>query len=106
MFKTDISPEQRSTLENSLNQCVKECERNDENYEKINSIKNFLLPELPSKNSLIPNASCKIRLNSSPEMGRHLIASQDIEPGKNMNFPHLHSVSFVRSTYPCYNFFR
>lgn len=79
--RAEISSEKRDALKISLDQSIDECDKSDQNDIVINSIKNFPLPELPSKNSLIPNASDKIRINSSLEMGRHLIAFQDIEPG-------------------------
>lgn len=77
-----ITQDQRNNVENSLVQLI---EGNDnqtnENYIPVNTERNFPLPEIPSTNRLILNASDKIRIDFSLEMGRHVLATRDIEPG-------------------------
>ncbi|XP_065216551.1 SET and MYND domain-containing protein 4-like [Planococcus citri] len=82
LSKADINAERLSTLETSLDQSISECEKSDVSDKQMKSVKSFPLPELPSKSPLIPNASAKVRLDSSVEMGRHFVATEDIEPGE------------------------
>ncbi len=54
---------------------------NNENCTDTNHEQKFPLPAVNFKNEAISNASEKICIKYSAEMGRHLVANEDIAPG-------------------------
>lgn len=57
----------------------------DVEYNEVNNGEKFQLPYINFDNEAIPNASSKIKINFTDEMGRHLVATQNIEPGKKVH---------------------
>lgn len=67
-------------MESDLNE-LKDIFRLDEDATEVNFNVRFRPPSIDFKNEMIPNASQKVKIHFTEEMGRHLVATEDIEPG-------------------------
>lgn len=59
---------------------MKECEF-DVDAMDLDYKEKFYPPSINFRNKKIPNASKKLKIRFSPEMGRHIVAVEDIKPG-------------------------
>lgn len=68
------------TLEEWINRRKNECEF-DENAVDMNYREKFFLPSGDLENPLVRNASAKFTVKYSPDKGRHMVATEDIQAG-------------------------
>lgn len=69
-----------ATLQKYLKYQIEECKFNVDSVD-LDYKEKFYLPSVNFRNKKIPNASEKLKIKYSPEMGRHVVAIEDIKPG-------------------------
>lgn len=75
---SDLDEMKIKSLSSSIEIIIQDCYRDEKPAE--NEFK--CLPYIQDKNKIILSASALVRIEHSDELGRHLIATADIEPGK------------------------
>lgn len=75
---SDLDKIKIESISSALEIIIQDCYRDEKPAES----KLKCLPCIQNKNKIILSASALVRIEHSDELGRHLIATADIEPGK------------------------